>query len=274
MEGRPYWGKTFQFLGFFSRFHALGVVADFGGQILDMEGSVSFMLILYDDEYDAVKNSDLLGPMAAQHDSDDVFLKSETKWWIFIIWSYMDVSKNRGTYIPPKWMVKIMEKNPIKMDDLGVPLFLVQHPYQFILHPSPCLNFPKKTSSSWLNFHGTWQDLCDKPLGAADYLALGQAFHTIFIADIPRLTMQVPNPPEVGASKKISQWKMEIQTIQHLHLYWRIWSYIVCICMFVCMYLLFMYVEYIYIPSVQKDEAKLLTQCPYNAPPRMCAMAR
>ena len=30
------------------------------------------------------------------------------------------VSKNRGT---PKWMVKIME-NPIKMDNLGVPLFL------------------------------------------------------------------------------------------------------------------------------------------------------
>ena len=34
--------------------------------------------------------------------------------------NYMGVSKNRGT---PKWMVKIME-NPIKMDDLGVPLFL------------------------------------------------------------------------------------------------------------------------------------------------------
>ena len=33
---------------------------------------------------------------------------------------HMDVSKNRGI---PKWMVKIME-NPIKMDDLGVPLFL------------------------------------------------------------------------------------------------------------------------------------------------------
>ena len=33
---------------------------------------------------------------------------------------HMDASKNRGT---PKWMVKIME-NPIKMDDLGVPLFL------------------------------------------------------------------------------------------------------------------------------------------------------
>ena len=33
---------------------------------------------------------------------------------------HMGVSKNSGT---PKWMVKIME-NPIKMDDLGVPLFL------------------------------------------------------------------------------------------------------------------------------------------------------
>ena len=32
----------------------------------------------------------------------------------------MSVSKNTGT---PKWMVKIME-NPIKLDDLGVPLFL------------------------------------------------------------------------------------------------------------------------------------------------------
>ena len=32
-----------------------------------------------------------------------------------------------GGGFPPKWMVKIME-NPIKMDDLGVPLFLVQHP--------------------------------------------------------------------------------------------------------------------------------------------------
>ena len=32
---------------------------------------------------------------------------------------HLGVSKNRGT---PKWRVKIME-NPIKMDDLGVPLF-------------------------------------------------------------------------------------------------------------------------------------------------------
>ncbi len=35
--------------------------------------------------------------------------------------NYMDVSKNIGK--SPKWMVKIIE-NPIKIDDLGVPLFL------------------------------------------------------------------------------------------------------------------------------------------------------
>ena len=46
---------------------------------------------------------------------------------------YMGVSKNRGK--PPKWMVKIME-NPIKIDDLGVPLFLETpiYIYIFFLH--------------------------------------------------------------------------------------------------------------------------------------------
>ena len=34
----------------------------------------------------------------------------------------MGVSENRGVY-PPKWMVYFIE-NPIKIDDLGVPLFL------------------------------------------------------------------------------------------------------------------------------------------------------
>ena len=40
----------------------------------------------------------------------------------------MDASKNRGT---PKWMVKMME-NPLKMDDLGVPLFLETPIYQYL----------------------------------------------------------------------------------------------------------------------------------------------
>ena len=48
--------------------------------------------------------------------------------WIVI---YMGVSKNSGT---PKWMVKIME-NPIKMDNLGVPLFLEAPIYIYIFNP-------------------------------------------------------------------------------------------------------------------------------------------
>ena len=31
----------------------------------------------------------------------------------------LGVSKNRGGVYPPKWMVKIMVPNPIKLDDLG-----------------------------------------------------------------------------------------------------------------------------------------------------------
>ena len=48
---------------------------------------------------------------------------------IYHIYIYMDVSKNRDT---PKWMVKIME-NPIKIDDLGVPLFLETPIYIYII---------------------------------------------------------------------------------------------------------------------------------------------
>ena len=35
----------------------------------------------------------------------------------------LDVEPKIGGFYPQKWMVKIME-NPIKMDDLGVPIFL------------------------------------------------------------------------------------------------------------------------------------------------------
>jgi predicted ATPase len=43
-----------------------------------------------------------------------------------------------------------------------------------------------RSQIAWFEF----KDLCDRPLGAADYLAVGSAFHTIFVADVPRLTMQ------------------------------------------------------------------------------------
>jgi predicted ATPase len=48
---------------------------------------------------------------------------------------------------------------------------------------------PKSAMSSqvaWFDF----KNLCDRPLGAADYLAIAGAFHTVFVANIPALTLQ------------------------------------------------------------------------------------
>ncbi|XP_038048119.1 AFG1-like ATPase [Patiria miniata] len=37
----------------------------------------------------------------------------------------------------------------------------------------------------------TFTDLCDRPLGAGDYLALGREFDTIFIRDIPQMSLRI-----------------------------------------------------------------------------------
>jgi len=42
------------------------------------------------------------------------------------------------------------------------------------------------TNVAWFNF----KDLCDKPLGAADYFAICSMFHTVFVYGIPKLTLQ------------------------------------------------------------------------------------
>ena len=39
---------------------------------------------------------------------------------------------------------------------------------------------------AWFEF----TDLCNKPLGTADYLAIGRAFRMVFLANIPKLTIQ------------------------------------------------------------------------------------
>jgi cell division protein ZapE len=33
----------------------------------------------------------------------------------------------------------------------------------------------------------TFEDLCDRPLGAGDYLAIAERFHTVFLEGVPRL---------------------------------------------------------------------------------------
>merc|ERR1712178_21411 len=42
------------------------------------------------------------------------------------------------------------------------------------------------TNIAWFDF----RDLCDKALGAADYLAIANSFHTVFLANVPALTLQ------------------------------------------------------------------------------------
>ena len=36
----------------------------------------------------------------------------------------------------------------------------------------------------------SFDDLCDQPLGAADYIALAQAFHTLFVTDVPQMSLR------------------------------------------------------------------------------------
>lgn len=50
----------------------------------------------------------------------------------------------------------------------------------------PVAKAGESTNVGWFDF----KDLCDKPLGAADYFAICSAFHTVFVANIPRLTTQ------------------------------------------------------------------------------------
>lgn len=50
------------------------------------------------------------------------------------------------------------------------------------------LHFPK-TCGQVLDC--TFDELCDQPRGASDYLLLGQAFHTVLIRNIPRITLKM-----------------------------------------------------------------------------------
>ena len=58
-------------------------------------------------------------PTPGKHDVESLIKYQHTHTHRHTTLKHMGISKNRGT---PKWMVKIME-NPIKMEDLGVPLF-------------------------------------------------------------------------------------------------------------------------------------------------------
>jgi predicted ATPase len=58
----------------------------------------------------------------------------------------------------------------------------VQTQGRTIVVPKSAVN----TGVAWFRF----KDLCDRPLGAGDYLAICAEYHTVFVADIPKLTLQ------------------------------------------------------------------------------------
>lgn len=37
----------------------------------------------------------------------------------------------------------------------------------------------------------TFEYLCGRPVGAADYIAVAKNYHTIFISDIPAMSMEI-----------------------------------------------------------------------------------
>ena len=50
----------------------------------------------------------------------------------------------------------------------------------------PLRRVAKRSAIAWFTF----SELCDKPLGSADYIAVAKRFHTVFIEEIPKLTLE------------------------------------------------------------------------------------
>ena len=49
-----------------------------------------------------------------------------------------------------------------------------------------CCQFPQQVRVAWFSF----ATVCDRALGAGDYLAIAEAFPTVFLDDVPNLTLQ------------------------------------------------------------------------------------
>jgi hypothetical protein len=60
--------------------------------------------------------------------------------------------------------------------------------------------------AAWFSF----AELCAVPLGAADYLALAQAYHTLFLAGVPQLSMQAGAAAGVGCLAGLVQGRCRL----------------------------------------------------------------
>eukprot|EP00559_Dactyliosolen_fragilissimus_P001367 CAMPEP_0184866384 /NCGR_PEP_ID=MMETSP0580-20130426/22143_1 /TAXON_ID=1118495 /ORGANISM="Dactyliosolen fragilissimus" /LENGTH=265 /DNA_ID=CAMNT_0027366057 /DNA_START=729 /DNA_END=1523 /DNA_ORIENTATION=+ len=61
----------------------------------------------------------------------------------------------------------------------------------------------------------SFDDLCRKPKGASDYLAIGENFHTVFIEDVPVLKMVDVNPVRRLILLVDSMYECQVKLIVH-----------------------------------------------------------
>ncbi len=64
-------------------------------------------------------------------------------------------------------------------------------PIQLEVVPGRVLDL-KKASKNGVAFF-EFEDLCDKPLGSSDYIAIARNFHSVVIRDIPQLSFENRN---------------------------------------------------------------------------------
>ena len=62
----------------------------------------------------------------------------------------------------------------------------------------------------------TFSELCNQVLGAADYIAVAQAFHTVFLTDIPTMSLKVSPTPHPHIS--IHQFPSNIAVSKYIEL--------------------------------------------------------
>ena len=66
----------------------------------------------------------------------------------------------------------------------------LRYGFRLLAHISDCLADMQVPSAVPGVARFSFEELCAQPLGAADYLALAQTYHTLFLLNIPAMSLQ------------------------------------------------------------------------------------
>ena len=91
----------------------------------------------------------------------------------------------------PVWHVLSPQAGEARLDEAFDRLTLGAHPNQCFLHVKGRKLLVPKEAAGVARF--TFAELCEKPLGARDYLAIAANFHTVLLGGIPKLTQDKRN---------------------------------------------------------------------------------